>query len=175
MAKEHEYNKEKKHALCILTTSDTRDESSDRGGRMIREKLESAGHTVLEASICRDDQREIESIIEKWLAYPEVDGIVTTGGTGLGFRDVTPETIMPYFTKKIDGFGELFRMISYTEDVGSKALLSRAEAGIVEDKVIYMLPGSVKAVELAMDRLVLPELHHIIHEITKHLDENDPV
>ncbi len=158
--------------FCVLTTSDTRDESSDRGGRLIREKLEGSGHTVLETSICRDDQKDIESIIVKWLQNPKVDGIITTGGTGLGFRDVTPETIMPYFTKKIDGFGELFRMISYTEDVGSKALLSRAEAGIVEDKVIYMLPGSVKAVELAMDKLVLPELHHIVHEITKHLNES---
>lgn len=114
---------------------------------------------------------EIESIIEEWLRNPNVHGIITTGGTGLGFRDVTPETLAPYFTKKIEGFGELFRMVSYTEDVGTKAMLSRADAGIVKDKVVYMLPGSVKAIELAMERLVLPELHHIVHEITKHLED----
>jgi molybdopterin adenylyltransferase len=108
---------------------------------------------------------EIESIIKEWLRNPNVHGIVTTGGTGLGFRDVTPETLEPYFTKKIDGFGEFFRMISY-EDVGTKALLSRAGAGIGEDKVVFMLPGSEKAVELAMEKHVLSELHHIVHEIT---------
>lgn len=169
MSKEHEYDQEKQLVFCVLTTSDTRNVSNDRGGWTIRQKLEDAGHKIFETWICQDDKMEIESIIEEWLRNPNINGIITTGGTGLGFRDVTPETIEPYFTKKINGFGELFRMISYTEDVGTKALLSRAEAGIIKDKVVYMLPGSVKAVELAMDKLVLPELHHVVHEITKHL------
>lgn len=114
---------------------------------------------------------EIESILEEWLRNPNVNAIITTGGTGIGFRDVTVETLTPYFTKTLDGFGELFRYLSYTEDVGSKALLSRAIAGTVKEKVVFALPGSEKAVELAMDKLVVPELHHIVHELTKHLDE----
>lgn len=169
MSQAHEYDEEKQLVFCVLTTSDTRNIANDRGGWTIRTKLESAGHKIFETWICQDDKMEIESIIEEWLRNPSVNGIITTGGTGIGFRDVTPETIEPYLTKKIDGFGELFRMISYTDDVGTKALLSRAAAGIAKDKVVFMLPGSVKAVELAMDRLVIPELHHIVHEITKHL------
>jgi len=171
LSKEHEYDQGKQLTFCVLTTSDTRNIENDKGGWTIRTKLESAGHKIFETCICRDDKAEIESIIEEWLRNPNVHGIITTGGTGLGFRDVTPETLEPYFTKKIEGFGELFRMVSYTEDVGTKAMLSRADAGIVKDKVVYMLPGSVKAVELAMERLVLPELHHIVREITKHLDD----
>lgn len=171
LAQTHEYETEKQLVFCVLTTSDTRNIENDRGGWTIRTKLEAAGHKIFETWICQDDKIEIEAIIAEWLRNPNINGIITTGGTGIGFRDVTPETIEPYFTKKIDGFGELFRMISYTEDVGTKALLSRAAAGIAKDKVIYMLPGSVKAVELAMDRLVIPELHHVVHEITKHLDD----
>lgn len=171
MSKEDEYNQEAQLVFCVLTTSDTRNVANDRGGWTIRQKLEAAGHKIFETWICQDDKMEIEAIIEEWLRNPTIHGIITTGGTGLGFRDVTPETIEPYFTKTIPGFGELFRMISYTDDVGTKALLSRAAAGIVKDKVIYMLPGSVKAVELAMDRVVLPELHHVVHEITKHLED----
>lgn len=169
MSEAHEYDEEKQLVFCVLTTSDTRNIANDQGGWTIRTRLESAGHKIFETWICQDDKMEIESIIEEWLRNPNVNGIITTGGTGIGFRDVTPETIEPYLTKKIDGFGELFRMISYTEDVGTKALLSRAAAGIAKAKVIFMLPGSVRAVELAMDRLVIPELHHIVHEITKHL------
>ena len=170
MAEAHQYDQKKQLTFCVLTTSDTRTIANDRGGWTIRQQLEDAGHTIFETWICLDDKMEIESIMEEWFQNPNVHGIITTGGTGLGFRDVTPETLEPYFTKKIDGFGELFRMISY-EDVGSKALLSRAGAGIVKDKVVYMLPVSVKAVELAMDKLVLPELHHVVHEIRKHLEE----
>lgn len=171
MAKEHEYSRDQSLALAVLTISDTRQLENDRGGNTIRRMLVEEGHQIVESAICKDEKEEIEEAIEKWLANPTIQGVITTGGTGLGYRDITPETIEPYFTKHIKGFGELFRMLSYTEDVGSKSLLSRAEAGIVEDKVIYILPGSVKAVELAMKKLVLPELHHIVHEITKHIKE----
>ena len=171
MSTEADFDTEKELLFCVLTTSDTRNVANDRGGWTIRQKLEGAGHKVFETWICQDDKMEIESILEEWLRNPRIHGVITTGGTGLGFRDVTAETVESYFTKKIDGFGELFRMISYTEDVGTKALVSRATAGVVKDKVIFSLPGSVKAVELAMDKLVLPELRHIVHEITKHLDD----
>lgn len=145
--------------------------ANDRSGSAIRTKLETAGHHIFETWICQDDKLEIESIVEEWLRNPNVHAIITTGGTGIGFRDITIETVTPYFTKTLDGFGELFRFLSYTEDVGSKALLSRAAAGVVNDKALFALPGSVKAVELAMDKLIVPELHHIVHELTKHLDD----
>jgi molybdopterin adenylyltransferase len=167
----NESDKEKKLVFCVLTTSDTRNESNDKSGGAIRQKLESMGHAVFESRICRDDKREIESIVEKWLRNPNVNAIISTGGTGIGFRDVTIETVSPFFTKTIDGFGELFRYLSYTEDVGSKALLSRATAGVIKEKAFFALPGSVKAVELAMDKLILPEVQHIVHELTKHLEE----
>jgi molybdopterin adenylyltransferase len=163
--------KAEKLTLCVLTVSDTRTMTNDKSGKAIRSKLEKAGHHVFASSLCQDDKMAIESIIEEWLMNRNVDAIISTGGTGIGFRDVTIETVTPYFTKRLDGFGELFRYLSYTEDVGSKALLSRAVAGIVNDKALFALPGSVKAVELAMDKLILPEIHHVVHELTKHLEE----
>lgn len=166
----NELDKGKELIFCVLTTSDTRNISDDKSGWIIRQKLESMGHHVFESRICRDDKMEIESIVEEWLRNLNVNAIISTGGTGISFRDVTIETIVPYFTKRMDGFGELFRYLSYTEDVGSKALLSRAAAGVIEEKVFFALPGSVKAVELAMDKLILPEIHHIVHELTKHLE-----
>ncbi|NYF23341.1 molybdenum cofactor biosynthesis protein B [Sporosarcina sp. JAI121] len=163
--------KTKKLICCVLTVSDTRTMENDKSGKAIRSKLEAAGHHVFESLLCKDDGMAIESIIAEWLMNQNVDAIILTGGTGIGFRDVTIETVTPYFTKTLDGFGELFRYLSYTEDVGSKALLSRAVAGIVDDKALFALPGSVKAVELAMDKLIIPEIHHIVHELTKHLEE----
>jgi len=171
----NESDKERKLIFCVLTTSDTRNASNDKSGWAIRTKLEAAGHHVFESWICQDDKMEIESIVEEWLRNPDVHAIISTGGTGIGFRDVTIETIVPYFTKRIDGFGELFRYLSYTEEVGSKALLSRAAAGVIKEKAFFALPGSVKAVELAMDKLILPEIHHIVHELTKHLDNQTKV
>lgn len=168
LAKEHEYNQDKPLNVAVLTVSDTREAATDRGGDKVRHMLEEAGHFITTSAITKDDREDIQVTMKEWLALEAIDAIITTGGSGLGFRDITVEAIEPYFTKKIVGFGELFRMISYTEDVGSKALLSRAEAGISKEKVIYILPGSVKAVYLAMKKLVLPELHHIVHEITKH-------
>lgn len=168
MAKEHEYSKNQSLKIAVLTVSDTRQLENDRGGDTIRELLRESGHQILTSLICKDERVEIQHAVESLTNDESIDAIITTGGTGLGFRDVTVEAIEPYFTKKIVGFGELFRMLSYTEDVGSKALLSRAEAGIVREKAVYILPGSVKAVQLAMNKLVLPELHHIVHEITKH-------
>lgn len=168
MAKEHEYQKDEALNIAVLTVSDTRQVENDRGGDTIRQMLSDQGHLIVKSFICQDDREEIQRSLEELLADKSIHGVITTGGTGLGFRDVTIESISPYFTKEITGFGELFRMLSYTEDVGSKALLSRAEAGVIKDQVIYMLPGSVKAVELAMEKLVLPELHHVVHEITKH-------
>lgn len=167
----HGFNKNKKLAFAVLTVSDSRNVSNDRSGWAIRQKLEEAGHEVLSYWLCQDDKREIEMIMEEWLRNSNIQAIITTGGTGVSHRDITIEALTPYFTKTLDGFGELFRFLSYTKDVGSKALLSRATAGIIDDKVLFALPGSVKAVELAMDKLILREVHHITYELGKHLDD----
>ncbi|WP_338066442.1 MULTISPECIES: MogA/MoaB family molybdenum cofactor biosynthesis protein [Sporosarcina] len=155
--------------ICILTVSDTRTEADDNSGRLIRDQMEDAGHTIFARQICPDDKNAILKAVESWIGKKEADVIVITGGTGISYRDVTIETVRPFFTKELNGFGELFRYISYAEDVGSKALLSRAAAGAIGEKVLFALPGSVKAVALALDRLILPELTHIHNELTKHL------
>lgn len=160
--------KKKSIAIAVLTVSDTRDKESDKSGGTIIQMAEDAGHHIEDYRICTDESMEIVRNVEEWLANSVIEAIIITGGSGIGFRDVTIETVTPYFTKTIDGFGELFRFLSYTEDVGSKALLSRATAGSIDEQVLFALPGSSKAVKLAMEKLILPELHHIVHELTKH-------
>lgn len=156
-------------AVAVLTISDSRTEVDDKSGLLIRQKLEEAGHEVKAHAICLDEMEHIARQLSDWLADPSIQAMIFTGGTGIGARDVTIETVAPYFTKPIDGFGELFRFLSYTEDVGSKAMLSRAAAGAVGTQAVFLLPGSSKAVALAMDKLIVPELPHIVHELTKHL------
>lgn len=154
--------------VAVLTVSDTRTKSEDKSGQLICEKLLAADHRVISREICRDEAAAILQQLEAWLADEEIQAVIMTGGTGISKRDITVETVAPLFSKKLDGFGELFRFLSYTEDVGSKALLSRATAGVIEDKAVFLLPGSSKAVKLAMDKLIIPELPHIVHELTKH-------
>ncbi|MHA6258815.1 MogA/MoaB family molybdenum cofactor biosynthesis protein [Sporosarcina sp. CAU 1771] len=169
----HNVSKEDSLAFAVLTISDSRKEANDRSGSAIRKQLEEAGHQVVARQICHDERVQIEEVIEKWIADSKIQVIITTGGTGISHRDITVDTVTPYFTKTLDGFGELFRFLSYTKDVGSKALLSRATAGIVNEKVLFLLPGSVKAVELAMNDLILQEAHHIVHELGKHKIEEE--
>ncbi|MEK3936073.1 MogA/MoaB family molybdenum cofactor biosynthesis protein [Sporosarcina sp. FSL W7-1349] len=166
-----ELDRERSLSVCVLTISDTRIPEEDTSGMVIRRKLEEAGHLVAETRICRDDPHQIAAALVHWFENDDIDGIITTGGTGISHRDVTIETVSPFFTKTLDGFGELFRYVSYTEDVGSKALLSRATAGTVQNQAVFVLPGSSKAVALAMEKLILPEIHHIVHELKKHLTE----
>jgi molybdenum cofactor biosynthesis protein B len=153
---------------AVLTISDTRDYMTDKSGQLIKSLLAEENVEVVEEAykIVKDEPQAINSQIEQWLKS-DVDVIITTGGTGISPRDITIETIRPLFTKEIEGFGELFRYLSYTEDVGTKALLSRAIAGTVNDKLIFCLPGSSGAVTLALNKLIKPELNHLVHELTK--------
>ena len=163
--------RKKSIAVAVLPISDSRTEADDKSGKIIREKLEDAGHQVKEYGICLDEGEHIVKQLSDWLADSSIQAMIFTGGTGIGARDITVEMVTSYFTKPLDGFGELFRFLSYTEDVGSKALLSRAAAGAIGLQVVFLLPGSSKAVALAMDKLILPELPHIAHELTKHLED----
>ncbi len=154
--------------IAVLTISDTRTTKTDKGGRTINELIKQAHFEVIENMICKDDVCEIQKHVKHFCENGEIDAIITTGGSGIAKRDSTIEAISPLLDKKIDGFGELFRLLSFTEDIGSSAMLSRAMAGISHDKVIFVLPGSVGAIKLAMNQLIIPELEHLVFEATKH-------
>lgn len=156
--------------VALLTVSDTRDFDSDKGGQLVQSLLKEINVSIEEHhyKIVKDDKNAITLQIKQWLEDNEnIDVIITTGGTGISQRDVTIEAVRPLLTKEIEGFGELFRYLSYTEDVGTRALLSRAIGGTAKDKLIFALPGSTGAVKLAIEKLIKPELNHLVHELTK--------
>lgn len=149
---------------AILTISDSRTLENDTSGAAIAELLTAAGHVVAGRQILRDEPEEVRAAIEADLGA--VDAIVTTGGTGITSRDSTYEAIAGLLEKRLDGFGELFRTLSYQE-IGSAAMLTRATAGVTDRTAIFMLPGSEHAVRLAMTKLIVPELGHVIRELRR--------
>ncbi|EGQ1685057.1 molybdenum cofactor biosynthesis protein MoaB [Staphylococcus pseudintermedius] len=153
---------------AVLTVSDTRTTETDKGGQSVQTLLQTADFEVeiQHYMIVKDELTAIQSTVQQWLTG-DVDVIVTTGGTGIAPRDVTIEAVTPLLDKKIEGFGELFRYLSFTEDVGTRALLSRAVAGTAKRTLIFCLPGSTGAVKLALNRLILPELTHLVYEMNK--------
>jgi molybdopterin adenylyltransferase len=150
----------------VLTVSDTRSADTDTSGRAIRDLIERAGHQVTGTSLVSDDPDQVTGVIRTQLADPATRVIVTTGGTGITSRDGTFEAVDRLFDKRLTGFGELFRMLSFQE-IGSAAMLSRAAAGTVGDKAVFVLPGSENAVRLAMTHLIVPELGHIAQQLAK--------
>ncbi|MDP4164662.1 MAG: molybdenum cofactor biosynthesis protein B [Bacillota bacterium] len=166
---EHKKQAEKTVCCKVITVSDTRNEETDKSGRLMIELLEHAGHTVSDYVIVKDSSKEIQEEIEKACARTEIDVILTNGGTGIAKRDVTIEAVKGLLEKEMVGFGEIFRMLSYQEDIGSAAILSRAIAGVLKNKAIFSTPGSSGAVKLAMNRLILPEIGHITTELKKNL------
>ena len=146
--------------------SDTRTLETDTGGARIAELLAAAGHPVVSREMVRDEPERIRGALERWLRDDGVRAVILTGGTGVAPRDVTPEAVEPLLERVLPGFGELFRMLSY-QDIGSAALLSRALAGIAAGRVVFVLPGSRAAVELALEKLILPELGHLAAEAVK--------
>jgi molybdenum cofactor biosynthesis protein B len=146
----------------VITVSDTRTIDTDRSGAAIAGLLETSGHVVHGRTILRDEPAEVRTRILE-LAAGGVDAVITTGGTGITARDGTFEAVDGLLTKRLPGFGEIFRMISY-QQIGAAAMLSRATAGLVDRTVVIALPGSENAVRLAMDELVVPELGHLVRE-----------
>ena len=151
--------------VFVLTVSDTRTDDSDTSGLAICELLKAAGHHVAGKAIEKDEPSRVAELVRQQAAIADVDAIITTGGTGLTSRDSTFEAIDALLTKRLPGFGELFRMLSY-EDIGAAAMMSRACAGTIGKVVVISLPGSEKAVRLAMDKLVIPELAHLVQQAT---------
>lgn len=160
-AKEHHAGARRPAACAVITASDTRTPATDTSGQRIRALLEQAGHRVVAYVILPDDPEQIGQRLDELLADPGVDAVVVNGGTGLAPRDTTYEAIVARLEKRIDGFGELFRSLSFQE-IGAAAMLSRAVAGVARGRVVASLPGSTAAVELAMSRLLVPELGHMV-------------
>jgi molybdenum cofactor biosynthesis protein B len=150
----------------IVTISDTRTEETDSSGRAIADLLARAGHEIVGRNIVADEARLVRSTLEHQLANTNVDVVITTGGTGITSRDTTFEAVDAMLEKRLDGFGELFRRLSYDE-IGPAAMMSRATAGLVAGRILVALPGSEAAVRLAMEKLLLPELGHMVQQARK--------
>ncbi|MEO8483588.1 MAG: molybdenum cofactor synthesis domain-containing protein [Acidobacteriota bacterium] len=151
---------------AVITVSDTRTTDTDTSGRAIAELLSAAGHEVAVQRIVKDDPSAVVASIRDVLAMVDVPVIITTGGTGIASRDSTYEAVTALMDKHLTGFGELFRMLSYPE-IGAAAMMTRATAGVVERRAVFVLPGSEDAVRLALTRLIVPELRHVVRELSR--------
>ena len=158
---EHKAKAEAAIRCAVVTASDTRDESSDESGKLIQELLRGAGHAIASYAILKDEPDRIAAHVRELIAGHEVQAVIVNGGTGVSERDSTFEAIDALLEKRLPGFGELFRMLSYQE-IGSSAMLSRATCGVVRGRVVFSVPGSRAAVALAMNKLILPEIKHLV-------------
>jgi molybdopterin adenylyltransferase len=147
----------------VVTVSDTRTNDTDASGRLIADLLTAGGHVVAGRTIVRDNPDLVRDTVIRQLATPGLQAIITTGGTGISSRDSTFEAISAMLQKRLDGFGELFRMLSY-EQIGPAAIMSRACAGLASGRIVVSLPGSEAAVRLAMEKLIIPELSHMVQQ-----------
>ena len=150
----------------VLTISDSKTPETDTSGTLIREHLAAAGHTVIGHAIVRDEPTQVTAVVRKGCADPAVEAFILTGGTGVTSRDSTFEAVEALLDKRLTGFGELFRMLSYAE-VGAAAMLSRAQGGVVQGRALFSLPGSPNACRLALEKLILPELGHVLREVRR--------
>ncbi|MBN3556431.1 MogA/MoaB family molybdenum cofactor biosynthesis protein [Fictibacillus nanhaiensis] len=165
--KEHKAQAPQVVRCMIVTVSDTRNEETDKSGKLIHAFLEKNNHKVVMYKIVKDEIKSIQEAMQYGIQNEDIDVVLFNGGTGIASRDVTIEALMPLFDKEISGFGELFRMLSYTEDIGSGAMLSRAAAGVKNRTAIFALPGSSGAVKLGMEKLIIPELSHVVQQLKK--------
>jgi molybdenum cofactor biosynthesis protein B len=161
--REHKEKSPRSVTCAVLTISDSRTEQDDESGKLLKEMLSQNGHRVLAYAVLKNDADSIKRKTEELLKLTELQVIITSGGTGISHRDITIETMLPVLEKKVDGFGELFRFLSHQE-IGTGSIMSRAMAGVVQGKVIICLPGSLGAVTLALDKIILPEIGHMVRE-----------
>ncbi len=164
--REHKKAAPQSVSCAVLTISDSRTEQTDESGKFLKQALIQNGHRVLAYAILKNDAGAIERKIRELLNQDELQVIITSGGTGISHRDITVETISSIIEKKLDGFGELFRSLSYQE-IGTASIMSRAVAGVVGGKIIICIPGSLGAARLAMDKVILPEIGHMVREVTR--------
>ncbi|HEY6999941.1 MAG TPA: MogA/MoaB family molybdenum cofactor biosynthesis protein [Candidatus Binatia bacterium] len=161
---EHKERGKKNIRFFVVTVSDTRDESTDTSGQTIRNLLQDNQHEISGYRIVKDEPEQIENVLNEVLAKDDVDAVIVNGGTGIAPRDGTYEVVSRFLEKKLDGFGEIFRYLSYL-DIGSAAIMSRAAAGSARGKVLISLPGSQGAVKLAIEKLVLGEIRHMVSQV----------
>ena len=151
---------------AILTISDTRTPETDKSGQAMRRLVEAAGHQVGHYAILKDEPEQIQNLLTQLAAESKVHVVLMNGGTGISRRDSTFEAVNALLEKRLDGFGELFRMLSY-QQIGAAAMLSRAVAGLYRGLILFSTPGSTNAVQLAMEKLILPELSHLVWELRR--------
>ncbi len=163
---EHRRDQRVEASCAVIVTSDSRKPETDETGREMVRILEEAGHRVEAYAIIRNDEEEIREAVSNLLERDGIQVIITSGGTGISSRDNTIEAVLPLMDKPLEGFGELFRRLSY-EEVGEAAILSRATAGAAKGRLIFCLPGSKRAVELGLRRIILPALGHILWEASR--------
>jgi molybdopterin adenylyltransferase len=163
---EHKHLSPQQLKCAVLIISDSRDEKTDESGKLLVDSLSLAGHEVIFFAIIKNEAEAVRLKLDGLSHDTKVQLIITSGGTGLSHRDITVETIAPLLEKRADGFGELFRALSYQE-IGTGAVLSRALAGVMNGKVVICLPGSLKAVRLALDKIILPEAGHLVREASR--------
>ena len=149
---------------AVITVSDTRTTQTDKSGHLIQQLLTDAGHQIVTYSIVKDEPEDIQKWLTELDKNPDLEAIIFNGGTGIAPRDTTYDVVSSWLTKTIPGFGEIFRYLSYQE-IGSRAIASRAVAGITNQKLIFSLPGSSNAVKLALTQLILPELNHLVRQV----------
>jgi molybdenum cofactor biosynthesis protein B len=164
----HDHKKlDNKNIGCaVLVTSDSRTEETDESGKLIKQRLLDKGHQVVHYCILKNDATMLKNKINELIKQDTVQVIITSGGTGLSHKDVTIDTIKPMLEKKLDGFGELFRQLTYQE-LGTASIMSRATAGVINGKIIICFPGSLGAATLAMDKIILSEIGHLVREATR--------
>ncbi len=163
---EHKHHDVQNVNCAVITTSDSRTEQDDESGKLIKQHLVDAGHKVIYYTILKNDALTLRKTLEDLIKRDDVQVIITGGGTGLSKRDITVNTAAPILEKTLDGFGELFRQLTYQE-IGPGSIMSRAIAGIANGKIIICIPGSLGAATLAMDKIILPEIGHLVREATR--------
>jgi len=163
---EHRTTAPRSVGCWVLTVSDTKAPENDTSGQLIRKLVTDAGHQVVGSSIVRDEPKDVQRVIREVCANDEVRAVLVTGGTGVTSRDSTYEAIEAMLDKRLPGFGELFRMLSYQE-IGAAAMMSRAQLGVHARRIVVSMPGSPNACRLALEKLVIPELSHLIREVSR--------
>lgn len=164
--REHKAGAPKSVSCLVLTISDSKTAETDTSGQLIRELLMKAGHRVVRSAIVKDEPTQVREVIRQGCEDPLVQVLLLTGGTGITSRDSTFETVESLLDKRLTGFGELFRMLSH-EEIGAAAMLSRAQAGVRQGRIIFSLPGSPNACRLALEKLIIPELGHLVREVSR--------
>ncbi len=163
---EHKQLSPESISCAVIIISDSRTEADDESGKFIMQALKQDGHRVASYCILKNDADAIYQTLDEFLYENSLQVIITSGGTGISRRDITIETILPALDKKMDGFGELFRYLTY-KDIKTGSIMSRAMAGVSQGKVVICLPGSLGAVSLAMQQIILPEIGHMVREATR--------